>query len=411
MRAAGHARDGPGRPWPWRRRDPVAVRAPGPRRERVARRGDSSRCWKIAPRPAIPVAIPTWRNVVLMPDAMPLRRGVDDADRRSRRSAGWSGRSRRRRRGSRAAARSTPSRRRARASAAARAPTRTRPPPMQPAHRHALGELARRARAHEERQQRHRQEAQARLQRRVAQHVLHVERQVQEHREHRRRQRERGDRRARRTRGLRNSVEVEHRCARARLDDDEGDEQDRGADEAARRSARCPSPRRCRARARRSAANSAAENVTRPGPVDRARVRVARTRATLRSVTTIAAMPIGTLTKKIDCQPTCSVSTPPTSGPTATAAPVVAPQIPSAVPRSRPGTRRRAAPARWRTSPRRRCPAGARARFEQRGLVGEAAQQRRGGEQRRARRRRPRRRPRRSASEPAVSRNAASVSA
>ena len=31
--------------------------------------------WKIAPRPAMPVAIPTWRNVLLMPDAMPARRG------------------------------------------------------------------------------------------------------------------------------------------------------------------------------------------------------------------------------------------------------------------------------------------------------------------------------------------------
>ena len=61
-----------------------------------------------------------------------------------------------------------------------------------------------------------------------------------------------------------------------------------------------------------------------------------RLSVTVRSVTTIAAMPIGRLTKKIDCQLTCSTSTPPTSGPTATDAPVVAPQTPSAVPRSRP---------------------------------------------------------------------------
>ena len=31
--------------------------------------------WKIAPSPAIPVAIPTWRNVLLIPDAIPARRG------------------------------------------------------------------------------------------------------------------------------------------------------------------------------------------------------------------------------------------------------------------------------------------------------------------------------------------------
>ena len=32
-------------------------------------------CSKIAPRPAIPVAMPTWRKVLLMPEAMPLRCG------------------------------------------------------------------------------------------------------------------------------------------------------------------------------------------------------------------------------------------------------------------------------------------------------------------------------------------------
>ena len=32
-------------------------------------------CWKIAPQAAIPVAMPTCRNVELMPEAMPERRG------------------------------------------------------------------------------------------------------------------------------------------------------------------------------------------------------------------------------------------------------------------------------------------------------------------------------------------------
>ncbi len=30
-------------------------------------------CWKTAPSPATPVAIPTWRKVLLIPEAMPLR--------------------------------------------------------------------------------------------------------------------------------------------------------------------------------------------------------------------------------------------------------------------------------------------------------------------------------------------------
>ena len=32
-------------------------------------------CWKIAPQAAMPVAMPTWRKVELMPEAMPARRG------------------------------------------------------------------------------------------------------------------------------------------------------------------------------------------------------------------------------------------------------------------------------------------------------------------------------------------------
>ena len=54
------------------------------------------------------------------------------------------------------------------------------------------------------------------------------------------------------------------------------------------------------------------------------------------SVSTIAPIPIGTLTKKIHSQPRPSVIRPPTSGPIATAPPTVAPQIPIALARSRP---------------------------------------------------------------------------
>ncbi len=63
---------------------------------------------------------------------------------------------------------------------------------------------------------------------------------------------------------------------------------------------------------------------------------VAETFATRVSVSTIAAMPIGTLTKKIHSHPSPSVMSPPISGPTATAPPTVAPQIPIAEARWRP---------------------------------------------------------------------------
>ena len=47
-------------------------------RERLRR--PLTRCWKTAPQAAMPVAMPTWRKVELMPDAMPARCGCDDAD-------------------------------------------------------------------------------------------------------------------------------------------------------------------------------------------------------------------------------------------------------------------------------------------------------------------------------------------
>src|ERR671933_2553611 len=81
--------------------------------------------------------------------------------------------------------------------------------------------------------------------------------------------------------------------------------------------------------------NRPAENVTSPGQSTRA-APGSRDSGTRVSATAIAPIPIGTLMRKIDSQPTDSVSSPPTSGPTATAAPVVAPHAPNAVPRSRP---------------------------------------------------------------------------
>ena len=80
----------------------------------------------------------------------------------------------------------------------------------------------------------------------------------------------------------------------------------------------------------------ASEKVDRARPSRSAAGSVALTFASLVSVSTIAAIPIGTLTKKIHSQPNASVSAPPISGPTATAPPTVAPQMPIAVARSRP---------------------------------------------------------------------------
>ena len=50
-------------------------------------------------------------------------------------------------------------------------------------------------------------------------------------------------------------------------------------------------------------------------------------------------MPIGTLTKRIHCQPSRSVSTPPSSAPAAPPAPPIAPQTPSARLRSGPSAK------------------------------------------------------------------------
>ncbi len=80
---------------------------------------------------------------------------------------------------------------------------------------------------------------------------------------------------------------------------------------------------------------SEAEKVAAPGQ-STGSASGARDSASLFRVSAIAAIPIGTLTKKIHSQPRPSVSTPPTRGPIATAPPIVAPQIPKAVARSGP---------------------------------------------------------------------------
>ena len=64
------------------------------------------------------------------------------------------------------------------------------------------------------------------------------------------------------------------------------------------------------------------------------RAPAARLFGTNRRVNTMAARPIGTLTQKIERQPRCSVSTPPTTGPMANEMPNTEPQRPIAFARS-----------------------------------------------------------------------------
>src|SRR3954447_1970644 len=188
----------------------------------------ASSSWNSAPSPAMPVAMPIWRNVELMPEPMPARAGgttptAVDA------SGGFT-------RPTPMPAKMKPGSSTVHAeSASTRAistsprPTSPSPPPIIRRTGNPRRQLAR-DRRHEERQQRDRQEAQPGLQRRVAERVLDVQRHVEEHREQRRRQRERRDRGAR-ERGLAQKRQVEHRPGLAALDDDERAQQDDRADE------------------------------------------------------------------------------------------------------------------------------------------------------------------------------------
>ena len=209
-----------------------------------------TRVWKIAPRAATPVAIPAWRNVLLIPDAIPARAGIDDADRdRGDTRVGHAD------------------------ADAGEEEACEQPgpavPDVDPVHQHepdpdeeqagshqrpegdALREPSR-DRRDDEREQRERKEAEPGFERRVEEHALDVEGQVQEHREHAGREAEGDDRDAGEGR-LAEERQVEHRVLAVELDHDEGGEEDGGPSEAGRRSAGCPSPRRCRGSGRRSA--------------------------------------------------------------------------------------------------------------------------------------------------------------
>ncbi len=135
-----------------------------------------------------------------------------------------------------------------------------------------------------------------------------------------------------------------------------------------------------------------------------------RDSATLHTVTKTAITPTGRFTKKIPRQVQPLVITPPSTGPTATATPVTAPQTARAVPRSRPRNAwaSRASDVANMIAPPMPCPA--RASTSMTGATASAHSSDPAVKTARPVTNRSRR-PNRSASEPAVSSSAASVSA
>ena len=119
---------------------------------------------------------------------------------------------------------------------------------------------------------------------------------------------------------------------------------------------------------------------------------------------------MGTFTKKIHSQPMPDVIRPPTTGPTATAAPITPPKMPKAIPRSGPWNAWAMSASEVANIIAPPVPCTARARFKTSGV-----DDRPHAAEERVNTTRPvtkiRRRPNRSAREPAVSRNAASVRA
>ena len=190
---------------------------------------ESIRDWKTAPSAATPVAIPTWRKVVLIPEPIPDFSHRDDGDRRlaDPRVGGAdadpgddeAGQQRRPARVDRDAAHQQ------QADA-----DQDEPEPEQEPDRDFVRERAR-DRRDDEAEDGQRQEAQAGLQRREVEHALHVDRQVEEHREHPRREAE-GDRGDAVEGVFAEKAQVEHRVAAAQLDRDEGAHQHDRADQA-----------------------------------------------------------------------------------------------------------------------------------------------------------------------------------
>jgi len=161
------------------------------------------------PRPAMPVAMPTWRKVELMPEAIPARSGVTTPI-AVEASGGLTS-------PTPAPATMNPGIR------CVQSTRRLRPSHHQDSHsdqrqaggdqqpnRHVGGQAPGERRGEHDAARDH-QQAQARLKRRIAEHVLQVEGQIEQQREHSRRDRKRGDQAAGEGR-LSKQAEVEHRA-------------------------------------------------------------------------------------------------------------------------------------------------------------------------------------------------------
>ena len=158
-----------------------------------------------------------------------------------------------------------------------------------------------------------REEPHAGLQRGQTEDVLQVEDEIGEQREQRRRDRPRRGEAAVEGRHA-EQPEVEHRLPLPQLDDDEGEQQDRRRDRANRRPSSTPSRRRWLGSGRTPEPRRAALKVTKPSQSGRW-ASGSRDSSTRIIVTTIAATPIGMLTKKIQRHDRPLVIAPPSTGP------------------------------------------------------------------------------------------------
>ena len=257
------------------------------------------RLWKIAPSPAMPVAIPICRNVLFVPDAIPARLRLDDADR-----------GRRERRVDEADAdagdeeageerRPVESTEMPDISSSA-TPQSASPPPSRKRTGTRVDSRPEIGATKNESSESGRKITPV-FTARVAEHVLEVERQEEELREHPGRDRKGGDLRARERRHP-EEADVEHRRLVPQLEEPEGDEKhDRGGEEADDAAAR-PAP----VAAAKQPEDEREQAARQRDEAERSKPPCSSSRdsCSTRSPPATQATPIGRLTKKIQRQPT-----------------------------------------------------------------------------------------------------------
>ena len=196
---------------------------------------------------------------------------------------------------------------------------------------HELRREPERERAHD---QVGRQEREPDLQRAVAEHELQVERREEEPGEHRRRPEDADDVRGREV--AQPEQAERHRAAPRRATRSRGRRRAAPPPRRAGRASRRTSSRsRCRSRSRRRRASATAVTVTAPATSSRvARAPPARRRQQPQREGDDERSPIGTLTRKIQCQLSTSVRTPPSSTPMLPPPEATKPKMPIAFARS-----------------------------------------------------------------------------